>query len=99
MANGSIKRGPAIADAIHDEGSKHDRYLQRVIDEERARGELPSYNDDGPSEVTANTKLGSLSAKLGLPRAARMAIGIGFAVLIGALGIAAAVVAVVKALR
>lgn len=84
---------------IRDDGAKHDRTLQRAIDEERARGELPSYNDDGPSEITATSKLGTLSTKLGLPRAARMAIGFGFAVLIGALGIAAAVVAVVKALR
>jgi hypothetical protein len=82
---------------IRDDGLKHDRFLQGAIDEERARGELPSYNDDSAADITVN-KTG-IAAKLGLPRFARQAIGFGFAVLIAALGIAAAVVAVVKALR
>lgn len=97
MANGSTNRGHALADAIHEEGSKHDRYLQRVIDEEREAGKLSRYGDDSSADITVS-KTG-IAAKLGLPRIARMAIGIGFAVLIAALGIAAAVVAVVKVLR
>jgi hypothetical protein len=94
MANGSTHRGPAKRDMILEQGGKHDRYLQRMIDEERARGELPSYNDDATSEITANGQ--GVVARLGLPRLARQAIGISIAVLIGALGVAAAIVAVLR---
>lgn len=58
MANGSTKRGPAVSDAIHDEGAKHDRYLQRQIDKERTKLKtLPADHPyraemDSVSEVT-----------------------------------------------
>jgi len=59
MGNGSTTRGPAKRDMILDAGSKHDRYLQRMIDEEREKAangrELPAYRDSD-SEITANTK-------------------------------------------
>jgi len=79
---------------IRDTGAKHDRALQKAIDEERARGELPSYNDEGQSEITGNFK--GVHGKLPLPRAARMVIGIGLGVGMCALLVAAAIVAVLK---
>lgn len=94
MANGSTTRGPAKRDMILDAGSKHDRYLQRMIDEEREQGRLPSYSDEGDSEITANRQ--GLHVKSALPRTARMVIGICVGVGLGALLIAAAVVAVLK---
>lgn len=71
---------------IRDDGAKYARYLQRVVDEERARGELPSYNDDQPSEITVNKS--GIGAKLGLPRLARQAIGIGLGFLLICCGVA-----------
>lgn len=70
---------------MRDVGKKHDRALQRAIDETRERGELPSYNDDSPSEITVNRS--GLGAKLGLPRMARMAIGFGLGFLFVCCGV------------
>ena len=95
MASGDNREGGARADRVREEQRAHGRYLQRVIDEERARGELPSYNDDAPSEITVNRQ--GLGAKLGLPRAARMVIGIGAGIGIAALMVAGAIVAILKA--
>lgn len=56
MGNGTKKHGPALADHIREEGAKHQRMLQRVIDEERAPHgvELEPYREtmDSVSEVT-----------------------------------------------
>lgn len=93
MANGSTNRGHALADAIHEEGSKHDRHLQRVIDEERERGVLPSYTDEEESSI--NGPLG-INSKMKLPRLARLVIGIGLGVGLCAVLVAAAIVAVLK---
>lgn len=94
MANGSTHRGPAKRDMILEQGHKHERYLQRMIDEERSRGELPSYSDDASTDITVSRQ--GFAAKLGLPRFARQAIGVAIAVLIAALGVAGAIVAVLR---
>lgn len=96
MASGDSREGSARADRIREEMRSHGRYLQRVVDEERERGELPSYNDDSPSEITVNSKLGNMGAKLGLPRTARMVIGICIGVGLGSLLVAGAIVAVLR---
>lgn len=97
MASGDNREGPARADRVREEMRVHGRYLQRMVDEERARGELPSYNDDSPSEITVNRQ--GLGAKLGLPRFARQVIGIAIGVGLASLLIAGAVVAVLRAWR
>jgi hypothetical protein len=94
LASGGDSSGDAKRDRVLEEGGKYDRYLQRAIDEDRAQGRLPSYSDDEPSEITVNR--GGIAAKLGLPRPARMVIGIAIGVGIGALMIAAAIVAVLR---
>jgi len=93
VANGSRKPGPAFADRIREQGAKHQRMLQRAIDDE-AR-ELPHYGDSD-ADITANLK--GVSAKLGLPRTARLAIGIALAIVIAAFGVGAVIVAVMKLL-
>ena len=67
MANGSTHRGPAKRDMILDQGSKHDAYLQRMIDQERR--ELPPYRAemDSEAEITGNWKEG-LRVKGRFPR-------------------------------
>ena len=91
MANGSSHEGPARGDRIREIGHKHDRLLQKEIDAARSRDELPSYNDDGESEITGNWK--QVNAKIPLPRSARIAIGFGLAALL----FAGAIVAVLRA--
>lgn len=93
MGNGSHKLGPALADRVREAGAKHQRMLQHAIDEERARN-LPPYRDEMDSEVTANIR--GITARLGLPRPARLAIGIALAIVIAAFGIGAVVVAVLR---
>jgi hypothetical protein len=94
VPSGSGSEGPARHDRVREIGAKYERELQRAIDEDRAHGRLPSYSDDEPSEITVNR--GGIAAKLGLPRPARMVIGVAIGVGIGALMIAAAIVAVLR---
>ena len=94
MANGSSREGPARGDRIREIGHKHDRMLQKEVDAARERDELPSYNDDGESEITGNWK--QVNAKLPLPRQARMVIGVGLGIGLTALLLALAVVAVLN---
>lgn len=86
MANGSHKPGPARADRLREELSSNRHMRLAAIDEARTRGELPNYNDDAASEITVNRQ--GVGAKLGLPRPARIAIGIGLAFLLCCLGVA-----------
>ena len=95
MPSGDNREGPARADRIREEMRSRENYLQRVIDEERERGQLPSYNDDSPSEITVNRQ--GLGARLGLPRLARQVIGIAIGIGLASLLIAGAIVAVLRA--
>jgi len=75
MANGSHKAGPAQADRLREEGVKRGRWLQQAIDN-IPETELSPY-DDSPAEITGSFQ--GVGAKLGLPRPARMALGIALA--------------------
>lgn len=56
MGNGTKKHGPALEDHIREEGLRHQRALQRAIDDERRNHgvELEPYREtaDSFSEVT-----------------------------------------------
>ncbi len=86
MANGSSHEGPARADRLREQFAKNNRMRLAAIDEARTRGELPSYNDDSQSELSV-TRNGVIS-KLGLPRPARIALGLGLTFLLCCLGVA-----------
>lgn len=86
MANGSHKPGPARADRLREAMSSSKHMRMAAMDEARARGELPSYNDDSPSEITVNRS--GVGARLGLPRPARIALGFGLSFLLCCLGLA-----------
>jgi hypothetical protein len=86
VANGSGHEGPARADRIRNESDKHARHLQRMVDEERARGELPSYTDEGDTELTANRH--GLRIKSTFPRIARIIVGAGLAFFLVCCGVA-----------
>lgn len=87
MANGSGHEGPARRDRIVEIGAKYDRWLQRAVDEERAKTgdrDLPNYRESD-SEITANAQ--GLHAR-GIPRFAWWMLGLGIMVFIAAAGVA-----------
>lgn len=87
MASGGSHEGPARGDRIREIGAKHDRWLQRAIDEERAKNgerDLPNYRESD-SEITANAQ--GLHAR-GIPRFAWWMLGLGIMIFIAAAGVA-----------
>lgn len=84
MANGSHREGPAAADRVREAGAKHERAVQRALDEYDRN--LPAYRDREESEITVNKQ--GVHVRSAFPRIARIALGIGLAFLFVCIGVA-----------